>query len=480
MIGTEGVTKAVKDAEAKGNEAIGAAQKNLEARVDAARREVTRVEGLTLAQLNPQDASTVSSGTTTLQGWSNWISRQWEGFASSTVAKYLLIAAISVAAITVSFFATPAIGALLFYGGLALFILPTAANIGASTYWNMEVNGQGFSQALWGGITEGSTVGALFSAITNYDLTTMTYQGNSWQDRLGTLAEAGAEFAAARVGARFGKVATGQRCGFFKNCFVEGTPLLTPEGAKAIQDLKVGDYVMSCDETDERGEVRAKQIEEVFVRQARVLWLTIGGQRIGTTSEHPFWVLGKGWLPAGDAMPGDILIGHDGQQVVLTSKEIGEWATVYNMRIADWHTYFVGCAEWGFDVWAHNTDCASRYNVSTSGMSASEASAVREYASRTNLWIAQQPNPVIVQSTAGATRRASNAAARAERLRADRAGTPYSGQAGHVPDAAISGSANPPGGWLDMPGRSNSVVGGGLSSRIGQRLDVITVNGVIP
>ena len=27
---------------------------------------------------------------------------------------------------------------------------------------------------------------------------------------------------------------------------------------------------------------------------------------------------------------------------------------VYNLRVADWHTYFVGCGEWGFSVWAHN------------------------------------------------------------------------------------------------------------------------------
>ena len=26
------------------------------------------------------------------------------------------------------------------------------------------------------------------------------------------------------------------------------------------------------------------------------------------------------------------------------------------MRIQEYHTYFVGCAEWGFSVWAHNTE----------------------------------------------------------------------------------------------------------------------------
>jgi hypothetical protein len=30
---------------------------------------------------------------------------------------------------------------------------------------------------------------------------------------------------------------------------------------------------------------------------------------------------------------------------------------VHNLRIADYHTYFVGNQEWGFSIWAHNTNC---------------------------------------------------------------------------------------------------------------------------
>jgi len=37
--------------------------------------------------------------------------------------------------------------------------------------------------------------------------------------------------------------------------------------------------------------------------------------------------------------------------------DTGSWETVYNFRIADYHTYFVGCDEWGFSVWAHNIAC---------------------------------------------------------------------------------------------------------------------------
>jgi hypothetical protein len=49
-------------------------------------------------------------------------------------------------------------------------------------------------------------------------------------------------------------------------------------------------------------------------------------------------------------------------------------------------------------------------------------------------------------------------------------------QVWHVPDAALTGKAFPPGSWLDMPGTSNNVAGGGLSLRIGQTEEVITVD----
>lgn len=113
-------------------------------------------------------------------------------------------------------------------------------------------------------------------------------------------------------------------------------------------------------------------------------------------------------------------------------------------------------------------------------MTAAERQAVIEYAQRTNAWLAQNGGSTTVQATAGTLRSQASAAARLERLNAARAGTPYQGQAGHVPDAALTGMPNPPAGWLDMPGRSNSVVGGGLSSRIGRTVDAITVDGKVP
>jgi hypothetical protein len=53
----------------------------------------------------------------------------------------------------------------------------------------------------------------------------------------------------------------------------------------------------------------------------------------------------------------------------------------------------------------------------------------------------------------------SRAAAR-ERLRAARAGQPYAGHAGHVPDTTWTGKPDPPGGYLDLTGRVNTSLGG--------------------
>jgi hypothetical protein len=120
-------------------------------------------------------------------------------------------------------------------------------------------------------------------------------------------------------------------------CFAAGTPIRTPEGWTSIEALQPGDLVLSRDENDPQGRIEAKVVEETFQRTGRVWLLRMeGGQVIRTTPEHPFFPLRTmDWTPAAELQTGDVLRGETGDIHVEAIEDTGEYATVYNCRVAD-------------------------------------------------------------------------------------------------------------------------------------------------
>jgi len=142
-----------------------------------------------------------------------------------------------------------------------------------------------------------------------------------------------------------------------KACFVAGTPIRTLEGSKAVELFRAGDLVLSRDELDPNGAVAFKRVLRTFVRVSPILNLRVGGRTIGTTAEHPFFVRGKGWVDARMLRLGDELQPSDGRWLTCEGVAYsGRVESVYNMEVEDYHTYFVGDASWGWDVWAHNAN----------------------------------------------------------------------------------------------------------------------------
>ncbi len=126
----------------------------------------------------------------------------------------------------------------------------------------------------------------------------------------------------------------------FRACFVAGTPLLTPEGSKPIEQFEVGDTLLSRDEFTPVGEVRARRVLAKFQTISPILNLHVRGRIIGTTSEHPFWVEGAGWIAAKDLRIGDVLVSHDGQRLPVEGvADSGRVEAVYNLAVEDDHTY---------------------------------------------------------------------------------------------------------------------------------------------
>ena len=123
-------------------------------------------------------------------------------------------------------------------------------------------------------------------------------------------------------------------------CFAAGTPVLTPEGGRAIETLRSGDRVLTAG--DSPGTPRIAAIVSVHESKAsHTLRLQVGGESIVTTEGHPFARPGKGWVRAGDLKPGDAILASGGP-VRVEAVEPGATQTVWNLKLAESHSYLVG------------------------------------------------------------------------------------------------------------------------------------------
>ena len=146
-------------------------------------------------------------------------------------------------------------------------------------------------------------------------------------------------------------------------CFKAGTLVACLDQAgketlKPIEEIEVGDKVLAYDE--ETGEQGYKEVVRLF-RNKTQEWhhVFVNGEEIVCTAEHPFYVDGKGFVPAKELKERDNLLLSDGSKVEIESLktehvEIPE--TTYNFEVKDFHTYYVShsnvlvhnkCWEWG-------------------------------------------------------------------------------------------------------------------------------------
>ncbi len=128
--------------------------------------------------------------------------------------------------------------------------------------------------------------------------------------------------------------------------FNADTDVTTLEGKKDIGAIEVGDYVLAWDEAD--GTLGYYEVTATFSHEDQVLTeLIIDGEWIETTPEHPFYVEGKGWTPAGDLRTGDKIRRADGTTGTVWLKwNLHKPQTMYNLTVDTAHTYFVGEGQW--------------------------------------------------------------------------------------------------------------------------------------
>jgi len=141
----------------------------------------------------------------------------------------------------------------------------------------------------------------------------------------------------------------------FTTCFVAGTKVDTANGPVNIEELVAGVVVNS--KNQESGEQGIGKISHVFSSWAHeIVHITVSGETIQVTPEHPFWVIGRGWVNAGNLRARDELVSFDGQSVSvlnITMECLIEPILVYNITVDVFNTFFIGRSR----ILVHNKMC---------------------------------------------------------------------------------------------------------------------------
>ena len=122
----------------------------------------------------------------------------------------------------------------------------------------------------------------------------------------------------------------------------------------AIEKIKSGDKVISTD--PETMETSPKTVLETYIREVTTLvHLTVNGEEIVTTVDHPFYVNSRGFVKAGELAIGDELLDPNKNILLVENFDVElteEPVKVYNFEVEDFHTYHVG----EFRIFVHNAD----------------------------------------------------------------------------------------------------------------------------
>lgn len=135
--------------------------------------------------------------------------------------------------------------------------------------------------------------------------------------------------------------------------FAAGTPVLTPQGPVRIENVVVGQQVLSRHAHSFAD--RPQTVTDNFGRIApsyRLLQTEFDTFQL--TGEHPLWVQGKGWTEAKDITDEDVIASRNGDALVIRNEVVNKPLRVYNFSVADTPSYFVGVG----GMWAHNAKCS--------------------------------------------------------------------------------------------------------------------------
>lgn len=143
-------------------------------------------------------------------------------------------------------------------------------------------------------------------------------------------------------------------------CFLAGTLVLTRDGARHIEDVRVNDEVLARDEdTGEIGYHRVVKTFPGYTHEVCRLTVVADGSaacHLLCTPDHEFYRLDDGrWTRASALQAGDRLLAPKQAGIrVVTTEVRAEHAPTWNFEVEGCHTYFVTAHPDVPGVWVHN------------------------------------------------------------------------------------------------------------------------------
>jgi len=172
-------------------------------------------------------------------------------------------------------------------------------------------------------------------------------------------------------------------------CFPAGTPVSVVATTGEIlnipiEDISIGDQVATFDEYTQAFETNT--VVDTLIRETdSLVYVLVDGETIVATPDHPFYHAKKHcWISAANLSAGDWLLTTDGPVLIekVSCKTFDIPVTVYNLTVAQNHTYCVGTSE----VVVHNA-CDPVANARRRGVDrawSKEVTAVKNGTSKYN------------------------------------------------------------------------------------------------
>jgi hypothetical protein len=143
--------------------------------------------------------------------------------------------------------------------------------------------------------------------------------------------------------ALLGNVSRWNPCG----CFEEGTLVATPEGLRPIEDIAVGDLVLSYD--PDTGETSPQAVTALIRPEPKALWRLEARDADGetevffVTDDHPWFIEEQGWVETRALTPGQRIETADDRGLTILDNAITDRVErTYNLSVSGPHTFLVG------------------------------------------------------------------------------------------------------------------------------------------